>query len=191
VTDVVVDLIDDPAGVPRRTATLLTALLSRSAAVSMISGAQTLASIAAGLAALGRQMGTTVEGSRVRQALANSRAGHNLDLLFSELGFGDLVAVSSPTPVLEDLHNDLALLLAPDLGDAIESAQSGAVNGTAVAPVAPAQAVDPIDFLVGFWAYSRQVADSVEALVDWLAPTVPTVTAGVGPDEPTDGRLLR
>lgn len=186
-----IDLVDAEGGSSRRTTTMLAALLARSATLATVSGGQAMASITAGLAELGRQAAETEEGRRVRQALDEGRPGTNLRLLFDELGFGDLASLSPPTPLLEDFANDLALLVAPDLADAIGRAKVGALGDTGLGELRLGGPVDPIDFVVGLWLFSREVVDSIDALVGWLRPPEANLVNGPGRPEPGAGRLLR
>lgn len=186
------DVVDDPNGVPRQTTTLLAALLTRSATLGVISGAQTMASLAAGLAALGREASTTIEGQQLRQSIACGRVAQNLDLLFTRLGFGNLASKSPPTPMLEDFRNDLALLLSPDVADVVDAAVVGAATGTATGRLRQPVAVDPIDFVVGLWTFSREVVAALDALATSVGSIPPSAfVSGALPSEPGSGRLLR
>jgi hypothetical protein len=183
--------VDDPNENGRRTTTLLVGLLARASTLGVISGAQTVASMVAGLAALGRVASTTIEGQRMREALAAGRVGENLDLLFSRLGLGALASVSPPTPMLEDFYNDIALVMAPDVADVIDAALTGALVGSGLGVLRVAEPVDPIDFAIGFWTFSREVERTFDALADSVGPTAAPAVTVVRKDEPGAGRLLR
>ena len=112
-SDVDAVFVEDHSDLGLRTSTQLVSVLTRAATLGTVTGAQALASMIAGLAALGREASTTIVGQRRRAALERGRVRDNLDLLFSHFGLGALASVSPPTPMLEDFFNDLALLLAP------------------------------------------------------------------------------
>lgn len=187
------EFVDDPAELGRRTSTQMVSVLTRASTLGVISGAQALASMIAGLAALGREASTTIVGERRRAALEHGRVRDNLELLFSRFGLGALASISPPTPILEDFFNDLALLLAPDTNQVVDAAALGALEGLGVGlllPPASAAPFEPLDFLLGLWTYSAEVAAAFDALSD----DVPTDDVGVtvaADDEPGPGRLLR
>jgi hypothetical protein len=158
-----VQLIDEPEGPGRTTATLVASLTSRLATLSLVSGADAIASLTAGFAALGREVSRSAEGARLRRALASSRAGNNGNTLWRVLRLDTWLAGMPASPVLEQLRNDVALLLSSDLTDVL-----------AVLPI-PAQTVparveddkEPYTFLdcaLGLWAFSAELVRSVEAL---------------------------
>ncbi len=188
--NLVAEFVDDPADISRRTTTLLVSLLTRAATLSAVTGTQAFLSMIAGLAALGRASSETVDGYRLRERLAEGRVRENLELLFAKFGLGAMVAGSPPTPVLEDFFNDLALLLAPDVGDVVDSALVGAAGGAGVGLLESGQPVDPIDVVVGLWAFSREVAASIEALQGIHDRPLPRLTEPVAVD-PSGKRVLR
>jgi hypothetical protein len=183
------DFVDHPTEVGRTTTTLLAGAMTRAATLSAITGAQAVASMIAGLAALGRAVAETVEGQHMRDAIDRGRLRENLDLLFGGLGLGALASASPPTPMLEDFFNDVALVLAPDVADSIDAALVGAASGSSVGVLRTAEKVDPIDFVVGLWAFSSEVATTLRELIE-AGPLLDRVTSAYN-DEAGEGRLLR
>jgi hypothetical protein len=183
------DFVDHPNEVGRSTTTLLAAVLTRAATLGAISGAQAVASMIAGLAALGRSVAGTIEGQHMRDAIDHGRLRENLDLLFGGLGLGALASASPPTPMLEDFFNDVALVLAPDVADSVDGALVGTVTGASVGLLRSPEPVDPVDFVVGFWAFSSEVAATLRELIE-AGPVLDRVTDA---DEHAAerGRLLR
>lgn len=183
------DFVDHPMELGRGTTTLLVGVLTRAATLSAITGAQAVASMIAGLAALGRSVAETVEGRHMRDALDRGRLLENLDLLFGRLGLGALASASPPTPMLEDFFNDVALVLAPDIAESVDAALVAAVRGSGIGMLRSPEPVDPIDFVVGLWAFSSEVAATLTDLIE-AGPLLDRVT---GADEQAEeqGRLLR
>ena len=72
-----VRLVDAPQEAGRSTATLLASLAARLATLHLISGADAVGSLAAGLSRLGREVAATAAGAQLRQALETGRAGPN------------------------------------------------------------------------------------------------------------------
>lgn len=181
--------LDDAAdGPPRTTGTLLASLVVRVRTLALLSGSQAVGSLVAGTAALGRDVAGTAEGARIRAALERTRAGINAEVVWSALRLGDLASILPPTPVLEDLRNDLALLVAPDLEQALGDLDEASL-GASIGLVREPEPVDVLDFLVGLWALSRFLGDAVELLAEpgpKLVAAEPATT--IGPD---DGPLLR
>jgi hypothetical protein len=178
---------DDPDGHPRTTRALVAALLGRLTTLGFVSGGDAIGSQLAGIAALGREVSATADGARLRESLRRSRSGANGDLVWQALGLDRWLSGQSPSPVVEDLRNDLALLLADDLDEVLE------VPGAAGPPSGPVPAPVPVTFLdlmVGLWAWGREVSAAVECAAgrSWQDERVhPAV------DEPVslDGSLLR
>jgi hypothetical protein len=98
----------------------------------------------------------------MRHALEAGRAGTNGDLLWAELRIAEWVLDSPETPVLDYLHNDLALLLVPDLPTACAaSAELPRVMGPQQATNEPATF---LDFVIGLWAFSAELVRELEAV---------------------------
>jgi len=107
-------LVDAPGEAGRTTATLLASLAARLGALYLVSGADAVGSLAAGFAALGRRVGATAEGARLRAALEQGRVGANGDILWTTLGIETWVSSLPPSPVLDQLRNDIALVIVDD-----------------------------------------------------------------------------
>jgi hypothetical protein len=155
-------LVDTVEGPGRTTATLIASLAARLGVLHLVSGADAIGSIAAGIAALGRSVSQTVEGARLRSAIEKSRPGTNGDMLWTTLRMRDWISTSPPAPVLDQMRNDLALLLADDLEETLAMLpiphQSETGKSNEPAPTSH------LDFLIGMWAFSAEVMRSVEAL---------------------------
>lgn len=184
-----VSLIDDAAESGRSTATLLASLSARFGVLHTVSGGQAAGSITSGIAALGREVSRTAEGARLRRAIQTGRPAVNGEAIWRTLRIGELAASQPASPVLDQLHNGVALLLADDLHETLEllaiSPQMTGVPGEQAAGL-PA---DFLDFMVGYWALSREIVQAIEALA---APTLPPPGAieEVTPPEP-ESPLLR
>jgi hypothetical protein len=181
-------LIDTPEGPGRTTATLLASLAARLGVLTLVSGADAIGSLAAGIATLGREISKTEQGARLRAAIEKGRPGTNGDMLWSTLRTRDWVSSSVPSPVLDHLRNDIALLLADDLEETLEMmpipSQNSAGKGNEPAPAAF------VDFLVGMWAFSTEVVRSVEALAKPALESEAKVIAGSDAAHP-EASLLR
>jgi hypothetical protein len=182
-------LVDGPGESGRTTATLLASLAARLGALFVVSGADAVGSLAAGFAALGREVSGTAEGARMRRALERGRAGANGDALWTALKIGTWLSSLPPTPVLAQLGNDVALLLADDLTDTLELMPiPGEPAGERAAPPADSSFVD---LTLGLWAWARELAAAVEMLAaPTLDPASEFVVGTVAPEAP-EGELLR
>jgi hypothetical protein len=188
-------LVDDADAPGRTTATLIASLSARLATLHFVTGATAVGSLTAGFAALGREVARTAEGARIRQAIERGRASSNGDAIWAVLGIGAWASGHAPSPILDQLRNDIALLLADDVHDTL--AQPGMPNPPAgtrhVAEIDPPP-VEFSDYLLGMWAYAREVVRSVEALA---APTLPAAGGVIPAAEPaapepaSDTPLLR
>lgn len=182
-------LVDAPGESGRTTATLLASLAARLGALFLVSGADAVGSLAAGFAALGREVSGTAEGAQMRQALERGRVGANGDVLWTALKIGTWVSSLPPAPVLRQLHNDVALLLADDLIDTVELMPIPG-EPTGERALLPADS-SFVDLTLGLWAWARELAAAVEMLAaPTLEPTSEFVT-GPAPPEPPEGELLR
>lgn len=184
-----VALVDAPESAGRTTATLVGSLTARLAALHLISGADAIGSLVAGYAALGREVSQTAEGARMKRALESGRPGRNGDLLWSRLRLADWASMMPPSPVLDQLRNDAALLLADDVETTLELLPiPGEIAGS---PADLDERWTFADFLLGFWACSAEVVRVLEALA---APTLAEpgeVVASAPADPEADGELLR
>ena len=153
----------DTAGDRRDTGALLGSLIARLNTLQVITGGQALGSIVAGFAQLGRDAARTAEGARVREALLATRVAGNGEALWARLGMDAAWSAFSPTPVLEDVRNDLALLLADDLSarladiEAIDPAER-------IGPLRAPEPIECIDVIVGMWASSREIVAAVDLI---------------------------
>lgn len=184
-----VRLVDAPDEAGRTTTTLLGSLAARLSLLHVISGADAIGSLLAGYAELGRAVALTADGARLRRALESGRPGQNGNAIWKTLGLETWVSTLPPSQVVDQLHNDLALLLADDLEATLGLLPiPGELNG----PSAPAEerAVF-VDFLLGLWAFSTEVVRSVEVLAGpTLSPAGGVVDGSVPPPELQD-ELLR
>jgi hypothetical protein len=135
-----------------------------------------------GFGALGRRVGQTAAGGRLRRALEAGRVGSNVTALWKALRIDTWAAGVAPSPVIDHLRNDLALLLSADLEETLALLPiPGRPAGTAAE--ADDDPVTPIDCLVGMWFYSTEMARAIEALA---APTLPPADEIIPAREPKD-----
>ncbi len=183
-------LVDEADRSGRTTATLLASLTARLATLSLISGADAVGALVSGYAALGREVARTADGQRLHAALRAGRPGANGDMLWASLLIDRWSSSLPPSPVLDHLRNDLALLLVDDLEATMELPPLPAEQvGPGGGPVA--ERATAVDFIVGFWAVSKEVVAGVEALA---APTLPPpgqVQAAPPSAPPLDSPMLR
>ncbi len=180
-----------PDAVARTTGTLVTSAAERLASLWFVSGADAVGAQLAGFVALGRQVSATADGARLRRALELGRAGTNCDALWTRLGIGKWLASASPSPLLDELHNHIALLVATDLFDVLDL-NPGNSKLQPSAPQGPIGDCEAIDCLMGLWAFGRQVTWAIEALAEPTLDRVPRIdipSSGDGSD--TEGPLLR
>jgi hypothetical protein len=158
-----VRLIDAPNGPDRTTATLLASLEARLLTLYVISGADAIGSLVAGFAAVGREVSRTAQGARLRKAIEAGRPGVNGDALWTRLRIADWASNMPPSPVLDQLRNDLALLLADDLEATLElGPMPNQMAGVSGSP--PMEPVTFVDCVLGLWAFSTELTRLVEAL---------------------------
>jgi hypothetical protein len=184
-----VRLVDAPEEAGRTTATLLASLAARLGTLFLVSGADAVGSLVAGYCALGREVGMTAEGARLRRAIDSGRAGANGESIWRTLNLDRWISAVPPSPVLDQFRNDLALLLAEDL---VETLELMPIPGEAAGDRAPAMADwDFSDLVLGLWAFSSELVAAVEALAEPTLPRPGDVQVGVTEDEPPAGELLR
>ena len=185
-----VSLIDVEDSAGRTTASLLAALVSRLGVLHFISGADAIASLTSGFAALGREVSKTSEGAALRQALSASQVAPNGQSVWTTLRIGDGASTAIPSPVLEQLRNDVALLLAEDLETVISmmpippEAPSGALPE-------PQQTATFMDFVLGYYAFSKELVAAVDAMAQLGQPVKPEVVAQDESAAPLSGSILR
>jgi hypothetical protein len=174
-------LVDEADTAGRTTATLLVSLSARLAALHSISGADAIGALTAGYAALGRKVAETAEGSQMFEAICRGRAGTNGERLWAALLIGRWASSLPPSPVLDQLRNDLALLLADDLDAALELPP---MPPDIAGPDRPdPEVATPAHYLLGMWAFAREVVAGMEALAAATLPPAERVVPGP-PDEP-------
>ncbi|WP_421741260.1 hypothetical protein [Cellulomonas sp.] len=185
-----VRLVDEPDRAGRTTAALVASLSGRLAALSLVSGADVVGALAAGVAALGRQAAETTEGRRLRDGLAHGRPATNAALLWKQLGIERWLSTMPPSRVLDQLRNDAALLLVDDLAETFELPPLVAEPTGADRPADPAR-IDPLDLMVGMWVLATDTVDLVQALADSSGPPTATVVPGRPAPARVDGGVLR
>ncbi|MBV8201410.1 MAG: hypothetical protein JOZ15_12375 [Acidobacteria bacterium] len=178
----------DADGEGRTTATLVASLAARLGALHCISGSDAIGSLAAGFAALGREVSRTAEGAALRRAIAVDLAGMNGNTLWSALRMEEWVSSAAPSRVLDQLRNDLALLLATDLEEtlALMPIPGQAAGAQVDAERGPATF---LDCTLGLWAFSRELMRAVEALAAPHRTAAGAVVPGAEPER--GGPLLR
>jgi hypothetical protein len=184
-----IELCDRPDE-SRTTATLLASLAGRLGALQVTTGAVAVGSLVAGFCVLGRQVSRTAEGARVRRALETARAGANGATVWKALRLDTWLSSVPPSPVLDQLRNDVALIMAGDLEETVPllPIPAHAAGDTAVDD---GETASFLDCAVGLWAYSRELVAVIEAVV---GPTLPAPNTFVVPDEPppqAPGAFLR
>jgi len=180
--------VEDSAG--RTTASLLAALVSRLGVLHFVSGADAVASLVSGFAALGREVSMTSEGTALRQALSASLVAANGESVWTALRIGEGASTAIPSPVLEQLRNDVALLLAEDL-DAVISMMPIPPEAPSGELPEPQQTVTFMDFMVGYYAFSREVVAAVDAMTQLGQPLKREVVLGAESVAPLNGSILR
>lgn len=184
-----VRLVDAASGPGRTTATLVASLAARLGTLHFVSGGAAVGSLVAGFAALGRELRRTAPGARLHRAIESARAGTNGEALWSALKISDWASGLPPSPILDHLRNDLALLLADDLEDTLGLLP---IPGEAAGEQAPADDGQPASFadcMLGLWAFAREITCAVDALVA-ASPVAGDVVAP-SPDFERAGPLLR
>ena len=153
----------DLPGKSRTTSSLVASLATRLSAMHVVTGGTAIGSLVAGMAALGREAGQTADGARLRDAIATGRPGVNGLTLWTALQIPQWLSLVPPAPILDELRNDMALLLATDLEATITSVPSPGQAAGSGAPDAEAE-VTFIDCVVGLWAFSTELTRAIETL---------------------------
>lgn len=183
-------LADTAKGPGRSTATLLASLQSRLMVLHQCSGADAIASLTAGFAELGRQVSGTAEGGRLRKALEASRAAANGRSIWTKMRLVQWTGGIYPTPLLDQLRNDLALLLAEDVEETLDAlpipGEMVGVEGMGEAPD-----VEFLDVLLGLWAFSRELTRSIEAVASPLLAPKGSFSPGMDSARSVEGSILR
>ncbi|HEX2093433.1 MAG TPA: hypothetical protein VHG28_13595 [Longimicrobiaceae bacterium] len=182
-------LVDAPDE-SRTTTTLVASLAGRLGVLPLVSGAMAVGSLVSGFAALGRQVGRTVEGAQLRRALEAGRPGVNGPVLWRALRLDELAASAAPSPVLDQLRNDLALLLAGDLDETLALMPIPPQPAGASVPDAGPRP-EFLDCMLGMWAFGRELAWAVEALAAPTLDPAGAVETGAPPAREAPGPVLR
>jgi hypothetical protein len=184
-------LLDVPGEQGRTSVSLLGSLAAHLATLVATSGSDAVGSITAGYAALGRAAGLTAEGARMRDAIERSQAGANGEAIWRALKIDTWVSSLPPAAVLGQFHNDVALLAADDLTQALELPLAPAEpHGAADAPLP--EPSEFADYLVGMWVFGQLAVRAIEGLVsDELARSPVVVEGGDSPSAVSPGPLLR
>ena len=184
-----VQLADTPTGPGRSTASLLASLQARLAALHLCSGADAVASIASGLAELGREASKTADGARLRAALEKGRTGTNGKDIWTRMRFKQWSAGVYPTPILCQLRNDLALLLADDVSETLNALPiPGEMVGFEAMKDLPD--VEFLDVVIGLWAFSHELIRSIESIAASTLPPSCSFTSDKTTTADVDGSLL-
>jgi hypothetical protein len=181
-------LIDDEHEAGRSTATLLASLAGRLGTLHVVTGAMAVGSLTAGLAALGRRVAGTADGARMKAAIEAGRVGANGEAIWDSMKIGSWASQLPPAPVLDQLRNDLALLLAEDVHETLDlmpiPPEMTGMRGSEDVPPATF-----VDFLLGWWAFSAESLRAIELLA---APTLKAEEdLQQGPGAESESRLLR
>ena len=172
----------DLPGESRTTTTLLASLAARLGTLHFLSGATAVGSLIAGIATLGAHLSRTAEGGRLRRALEASPIFANGERLWKELRIDEWMTTVPATPVLDQMRNDFALLLASDVAESLQLMPvPSPMAGNATMQEAPPFTV--LDYVVGLWAFSRELTELIETVA---APTMPSQSfvAGAVDDSP-------
>ena len=183
-------LLDSADETGRTTASLVGSLASRLLTLHYTSGMSVVGSLVAGLAGLGREVSSTADGARMRQALEEGLASENGDALWRTLRIGEWASGLPPSPVLDHVRNDLALLLADDLIPTLEQPLAPPER-RADSRMAPLEEVTCIDCILGLWAYSMEIVRAVEAVAEPKLPEPGTVVRRDATGGEPEGSLLR
>lgn len=184
-----ISLADAPEEAGRTTATLVASLAARLATLYAVSGAAAVGSMVAGFAAIGREFGATAEGARLRLALERGRVAANGEALWSALRIRQWASLVPAAPLLEQLRNDMALLLAPNLDETLALLP---IPGEPAAGFAAEDepATEFIDCILGMYAFSREMTTAIDALAAPTRDDGPILRREPGAGPPT-GSLLR
>jgi hypothetical protein len=183
-------LIDDADGPGRTTATLVASLAARLGVLHLITGADAIGSLTAGFAKLGREVSKTAKGALLREAIQSGRAGTNGYALWKALGIGKWISLMPPSPVLDQLRNDVALLLADDLESTLELLPIPS-HSTGIQNLPELEPATFVDCLLGLWAFSSELVHSVDALADAMLAHSNELTGITTPGPESKSSILR
>jgi hypothetical protein len=184
-----IKLIDAADESGRSTSTLIASFAARLATLYAVSGATAVGSMVAGFAAIGREVSKTAEGARLRRALERGRVATNGNALWTALRIRQWASLVPAAPLLQQLRNDMALLLAPNLEETLSllpiPGEPAGMVGDADEPTS-----EFMDCIIGMWAYSREMVTAVEALAAPTRDEMSWVDQGP-PATPPKGSILR
>jgi hypothetical protein len=183
-----VRLVDPEGDADRTTAALISSLATRLIILHYTSGVSVIGSLLAGLTLAGHEAARSVEGARLRRALAASPAARNGEAVWRALRIGDMAAGLPATPVIEHVRNDLALLLAPDLEEALGETPAPPALRSRSADTALGEA-NFLDCLLGLWIHAREITRAIEALAALAPASSPTFEGGRPSEDPTRSLL--
>jgi hypothetical protein len=184
-----ISLADAPDEAGRTTATLVASLAARLATLYAVSGAAAVGSMVSGFAAIGREFGATAEGTKLRRSLERGRVAANGDAIWSALRIRQWASLVPAAPLLDQLRNDMALLLAPNLDETLALLPIPGEPATGQAGE-DEPATEFIDCILGMYAFSREMTSAIDALA---APTRGEESPILRDDDaaPPNGSLLR
>ncbi|SRR5579883_252481 len=159
-----INLADKDSACPRSTKNLLASLHSRLTILRYISGGEALGSIIAGMAKLGKEVSQTTEGLRLRNALESKHHTSNGRALWQKLRISDWLGNTIPSPVLDQLQNDVALVLSNDLHSELQAFTVYDRPTTCLTDDMGKIEIDYLDVTIGLWAYSRYFIRIIEDL---------------------------
>jgi len=180
--------IENEAG--RTTNSLICSLATRLIILHYTSGVSVVGSLIAGLAAAGREVSRTAEGIKLRKAILASQVASNGDAIWAALRIGDIASGLPPTPVLDHVRNDLALLLADDLSEALASTPLPPDFRSRASSCPPPEPTF-IDCMLGLWVHARDITRAVEALAALTQRPTSDFETGPAVDPASGDRLLR
>lgn len=165
-----IQLVDVP-GENRTTTTLLASLAARLGTLHFLSGSTAIGTLVAGIAAHGAQVSATADGARLRKSLQRNRMVTNGERLWKELRIADWMTTVPAAPVIDQMRNDIALLLATDVDESLQlmplpSPMTG--GGPASGEAQDETTLTFLDYIVGLWAMARELTSAIDAVA---APT--------------------
>jgi hypothetical protein len=180
------DLADGPGRTP---ASLVASLSARFVALYVSSGSETIASLTAGSAALGREVSRTAEGSVYGRPWPPAGREPTAISVWSKLRLAEWTSGIFPSPVLDQLPNDMALLLAEDLNQVLDALPLPS-SPVGLEAIGESPRVEFLDVLLGLWAFSRELTRAVETLAASSRSAVRIVNTAP-PNTNTSGSILR
>jgi hypothetical protein len=155
-----------------------------------MSGADAIGSLTAGFAAYGRELAQTEHGARMRRALEASRIGSNGEAIWKALRIDQWASTIPPSPVMQQMRNDIALVVSDDVAEAIAQLPiPSQPSGTRGLP----KPIDAnfLDFTLGLWGYAREVTAALDALVEPTMNRETNMVRVANEEGPNGGSVLR